>query len=52
MKSHGSVRVVRMWCGIHTNPILWCFMDPKGLNYRDMLIDVVPELVSWLIVRD
>jgi hypothetical protein len=32
MKSHGSVRVVRMWCGTHANPILRCLDDLEGLN--------------------
>jgi hypothetical protein len=46
MMSHCFIWVVRMWCGIHTNPILRCFMDPEGLNYRDLLVGVVLELVS------
>jgi hypothetical protein len=50
MKSHGSVRVVRMWCGIHTDPIIRCFVDPEGLNYGDLLISVVPGLMSSLTV--
>jgi hypothetical protein len=50
MKSHSSVRVVRMWCGIHTDPILRCFVDPEGLNYGDLLIGVVPGLMSCLTV--
>jgi hypothetical protein len=50
MKSHDSVWVVRIWCGIHTDPILRCFVDPEGLNCRDLLVGVVPELTSWLTV--
>jgi hypothetical protein len=46
MKPLGSVRVVRMWYGIHTDPVLRCFMDTEGLNYRDLLVGVVPELTS------
>jgi hypothetical protein len=46
MKSHSSFWVIRMWCGICTNPILRCFVDPEGPNYRDFLVGVVPELVS------
>jgi hypothetical protein len=46
MKSHGFVRLVRMWCGIRTDPILRCFMDPEGLNYQDLLVGTVSELVS------
>jgi hypothetical protein len=50
MKSHSSVRVVRMWCGICTDPILWCFVNLEGLNYEDLLVGVVLELTSWLTV--
>jgi hypothetical protein len=39
-----------MWCGFHTNPILRRFMNPEGLNYGDLLVSVVPELMSWLTV--
>jgi hypothetical protein len=39
-----------MWWGIHTNPVLKCFMNPEGLNCEDLLDGVVPELVSWLTV--
>jgi hypothetical protein len=37
-----------MWCGIRTNPVLSCFMNPEGLNYEDMLESVVPELANGL----
>jgi hypothetical protein len=50
MKSHGSIWVVRIWCGIRTDPVLRCFMDPEGLNYRDLLIGVVPEIAGLLTV--
>jgi hypothetical protein len=50
MKSHSSIRVVRVWCEIHTNPILGCFINPEGLSYRDFLIGVVPEIASLLTV--
>jgi hypothetical protein len=46
MKSHGFVRVVRMWCGILTDPILRCFMDPEWMNYGDLLVGMVPEFTS------
>jgi hypothetical protein len=46
MKPHGSVRVVRLWCDMRTDPVLRCFNNPKGLSYRDLLVDVVPELLS------
>jgi hypothetical protein len=46
MKPLSSVWVVRMWCGVHTDPVLRYFDDPEGLNCGDMLIDVVPELLS------
>jgi hypothetical protein len=50
MKLHGSICVVKMWCGIRTNPVLRCFDNPEGLSCENLLVDVVPELVSWLIV--
>jgi hypothetical protein len=50
MKPHGSIQVVIMWCGIHTNPVLRCFVDTKELSYGDLLVGVVPELTSWLTV--
>jgi hypothetical protein len=50
MKSHCSVWVVRMWCGIQTDPILRCFVNPEGLSYGDLLVGVVPELTNWLTV--
>jgi hypothetical protein len=46
MKSHGSFWVVTMWCEIHTDNVLRCFMDAKGLNYGDLLVGLVPELMS------
>jgi hypothetical protein len=39
-----------MWCRIHTDPVLTCSINLKGLSYGDLLVDVVPELVSWLTV--
>jgi hypothetical protein len=50
MKFNGSIRVVRIWCGIRTDPVLRCFMDSKGLNYEVLLVSMVPELVTWLTV--
>jgi hypothetical protein len=50
MKPHGSVWVVRMWCGNCSNPILMCFAIQEGLNYGDLLVGVVLELTSWLTV--
>jgi hypothetical protein len=46
MKPHDSIRVVRMWCGICTDPILRCFDNPEGLSYEDSLVGVVHELSS------
>jgi hypothetical protein len=46
MKPHGSVWVVRMSCRIHTDPVLRCFDNPKGLIYGNFLVDVVPKLAS------
>jgi hypothetical protein len=50
MKSNGSIQVVRMWCRIHTDPILRCFINPEGLSHVDLLVGVVPELTSWLTI--
>jgi hypothetical protein len=50
MKSHGPVRVITMWCRIHIDRILRCFINPEGLSCRDLLVSMVPELVSWLTV--
>jgi hypothetical protein len=50
MKPHVSIRVVRMWCEICTDPILRCFDNPEGLNYGNLLVGMVPELTSWLTV--
>jgi hypothetical protein len=50
MNSHCSVRVVRMWCNIHTDPVRRCFDDPEGLSYGDLLVGVVTKLSSWLTV--
>jgi hypothetical protein len=46
MKFHGSVRVVRMWCDIRTKHVLKCFDNPEGLSYGNLLVGVVPELMS------
>jgi hypothetical protein len=50
MKSHGSVPVVRIWCGECTDPALRCFINPEGLSFGNLLVGVVPELTSWLTV--
>jgi hypothetical protein len=50
MKSDGFDRVVRMWCKIHTEPILRCFVNLEGLSYTDLQVGVVPKLMSWLTV--
>jgi hypothetical protein len=34
IKPHSFVRVVRRWCGVHTNPVRGCFDNPEGLNNR------------------
>jgi hypothetical protein len=52
MKSHSSIRVVRLWCRVHTDPIVRCFVNLEGLNYGDLLVGVVPKLTSWLTVQD
>jgi hypothetical protein len=33
-----------LWCGIHNDPVLRCFVNREGLNYEDLLEGVVPEL--------
>jgi hypothetical protein len=48
MKPHSSVRFVRKWCGMHTDPILRCFDNPEGLNCEDLLVGIVPELANGL----
>jgi hypothetical protein len=50
MGSHGSIRVVRVWCSKCIDPVLECFINPEGLSYGDSLVGMVPELASWLIV--
>jgi hypothetical protein len=46
MKPHGSIRVVRLGCDKRTNPILKCYINPEGLNYRDFLVGMVHKLVE------
>jgi hypothetical protein len=46
MKPHGSIRVVRMWCGICTDPVLRCFDNLEVLSCEDLLVGMVPELSS------
>jgi hypothetical protein len=36
MKPHGSVRVVRRWCGMHIDPVHGCFNNPEGLNHGNL----------------
>jgi hypothetical protein len=50
MKPHGFIWVVRMWCGMQTDPLLRCFDNPEGLNCMDLLVGVIPELLSWITV--
>jgi hypothetical protein len=52
VKSHGSIQVVRVWCGECTDPKLMCFINSKGLSCVDLLVSVVHELMSWLTVRN
>jgi hypothetical protein len=47
MKPHGSIQVVRMWCNIHTDPILGRFDDPEELNCGNLLVGMVPKLTGW-----
>jgi hypothetical protein len=50
MKPHDSVMFVRMWCSKCTDPVLRCFDNTEGLSYRDLLVGVVLELMSWPMV--
>jgi hypothetical protein len=50
LKPHGSIWVVRMWCDMHIDPVLRCFDNLEWLSYRDLLVSVVSELVSWLTI--
>jgi hypothetical protein len=50
MKPHSSVRVVRMWYGVRIDLILWCFNNLDGLNCGDLLVGIVPGLLSWLMI--
>jgi hypothetical protein len=42
MKPHGSIRVVRIWCGIYINPVVRCFDNPEELCCGDLLVVMVP----------
>jgi hypothetical protein len=42
--------LLELWCIIHIDPILRCFVNPEGLNYKDLLEGVVAKLVSWLMI--
>jgi hypothetical protein len=42
--------LLELWCRIHTNLVLRCFANPKGLNYEDLVEGVDPKFVSWLTV--
>jgi hypothetical protein len=35
-----------MWCGFHTDLDLKRFVNPEGLNYGDLVLGVVAELMS------
>jgi hypothetical protein len=50
MKPHNSVQVVKVWCDICTDPNLRCFDNSEGLSCGNLLVVMVPELVSWLAV--
>jgi hypothetical protein len=36
MKSHGSVLVVRMWCGIHGGAELWGLASRRGPQVHEL----------------
>jgi hypothetical protein len=48
MKPHASVRVIRKWCVLRTDPVLRCFDNAEGLNNGDFLVGIVPKFSSWL----
>jgi hypothetical protein len=50
MKPHVSIRAVRMWCNICIDPVLRCFDNLEGLRCGNLLVGVVPELLSWLTI--
>jgi hypothetical protein len=50
MKLRGSVRVVRRWHSVSTDPLLRCFDDSEGLDNGTFLAGMVPEFASWLMV--
>jgi hypothetical protein len=33
-----------LWCEIHTDLVLRCFINSEGLNFEDLLEGMVPEL--------
>jgi hypothetical protein len=39
-----------LWCGICTDPVLICFINPELLKCEDLLEGVVSELTSRLTV--
>jgi hypothetical protein len=41
MKPHGSIQIVKKWCGVRTGPILWYFDNLEELTYGDLLVGVV-----------
>jgi hypothetical protein len=50
MKPHDSIRVVRKWCDVRTDPVLRCFDNLEVLNCGDLLVGVVPKFPRWLTV--
>jgi hypothetical protein len=47
---HGSVWVVRLWCGICTDPVLRCVNNLEGMNCGGLLDVMAPKFMSWLTV--
>jgi hypothetical protein len=50
MKPDSSIQVVRMWCRIHTDPVLEYFNNPEGLSCGNLLVGMVPKRSNWLMV--
>jgi hypothetical protein len=42
-----------LWCGIHTDPVLRCFVNPEGLNFVNLegVVAELSELANSLRLR-
>jgi hypothetical protein len=46
MKPHCFVWIVRLGCRERTNPVLRCFVNPEGMNCRDLLVGMSHEFIE------